>query len=310
VCESQLTIEQIKNYLTLVRFPNLFTLPSNVLAGYISSNTYNTIEINTIILVISSSVCLYAAGVIFNDVADRQLDRKERPNRPIPSGKISQKSAIILALLLIAISITVSYFISVATFSIVLLLITAIILYDFMLKNSLFGPTIMGVTRVLNILLGASPNLSNLLVGQVDNVLYRLCLICASEFIYIASISALSRYETHKNLSFKLTWFHVLLLVIPLIFGVYATAIGLFNANAWFYLLIFGGFILSTITIANPSNSMTSSMLQKVISLLIIGIIILDAVFIGGSLDTWYLGMSTFALLIPTILLGKRFYAT
>lgn len=305
-----MTVEQIKNYLTLVRFPNLFTLPSNILAGYLSSSMFNMLEINTIILVIISSACLYAAGVIFNDIADRQIDRKERPIRPIPSGKISQRSAIILALLLIAISITVSYFISAATFSIVLLITTAIILYDFMLKNTLFGPEVMAVTRVLNILLGASPNLSNLLVDQVNYVFYRLCLICASEFVYIVFISALSRFEAHKNRSFRLTWFHILLLQIPLILGVYAIGVGLFSESTWIYLVIFGAFILSTITIANSSNPMTSSMLRKIISLLITGIIIHDAVFIGGSLNAWYLGMSTFALLIPTILLGRKFYVT
>lgn len=73
-----MSVQQIKDYLTLVRVPNLFTLPSNVLVGYFSSNIYNVIEINTIILVILSSACLYAAGVIFNDIADKQTDRKER----------------------------------------------------------------------------------------------------------------------------------------------------------------------------------------------------------------------------------------
>ncbi len=55
---------------------------------------------------------------------------------------------------------------------------------------------------------------------------------------------------------------------------------------------------------------MTNSTLQKMIGLLIVGIIVHDAVYIGGSVDTWYLGMSTFVLLVPTILLGKRFYVT
>ena len=55
---------------------------------------------------------------------------------------------------------------------------------------------------------------------------------------------------------------------------------------------------------------MTNAMLQKTISLLIIGIIVHDAVYIGGSLDSWYFGMSIFVLLVPAILLGKRFYVT
>lgn len=293
----------------MVRFPNLFTLPSNVFAGYFSTQTHNAIEINTIVLVISVSACLYAAGVIFNDVADRQIDRKERPNRPIPSGKITQRNAIILALLLIAISITISYFISAATFVIVFVLITTIFLYNFVLKNSLFGPTAMGATRLLNILLGASLNLSIFIDGETDHVFYRLCLVCISEFIYISGISALSKYETHKNPSFQLG--PALLILSPLIISVYAASIGLFNDNTWIYLFIFGSFILLMLKVIISSKSaMTNSTLQKIISLLVVGIIVHDAVYIGGSLDSWYLGMSTYALLVPTILLGKRFYVT
>jgi hypothetical protein len=305
-----MSVRQIKNYLTLVRFPNLFTLPSNILAGYFSSNIYNEIEINTIILVIFSSACLYAAGVIFNDIADRQIDRKERPNRPIPSGKVTQRSAIILALLLMAISITVSYLISAVTFIVGFILVATIMLYDFVLKNSLFGPMVMGTTRVLNILLGASPNLSNLIVGQFDDGLYRLCLVCFSEFVYIASISALSRYETNKNPTFHLRWFHTIPFLLPLSIGVYTASVGLFNGNAWIYLFIFGSFIFSTLKFATSSKSMTDSMLQKIISLLIAGIIVHDAVYIGGSLDSWYFGMGTFVFLVPMIVLGKKFYVT
>ena len=36
-----------------------------------------------------ASVCLYWAGMAANDWADRELDAVERPERPIPSGRIS-----------------------------------------------------------------------------------------------------------------------------------------------------------------------------------------------------------------------------
>lgn len=306
-----MSVQQIKDYLTLVRVPNLFTLPSNVLVGYFSSNIYNVIEINTIILVILSSTCLYAAGVIFNDIADKQTDRKERPNRPIPSGRITQRRAIILALLLLVISITVSYFISAATLIIVLILIATIVIYDFVLKNSLLGPVVMGVTRLLNILLGASPNLSHLIVGQFDYVSYRLFLVCISEFVYVTGITALSKYEANKIPSFQLGWIHALLFLSPIVIGIYAASIGFFKDTTWIYLFIFGSFILFMLKIATSSKSMMTDLtLQKIIGLLIVGIIIHDAVYIGGSFDSWYLGMCTYVLLVPTILLGKRFYAT
>ena len=34
--------------------------------------------------------CLYAAGMVLNDAFDAELDARERPERPIPSGRISR----------------------------------------------------------------------------------------------------------------------------------------------------------------------------------------------------------------------------
>jgi UbiA prenyltransferase family len=301
---------RINNYLTLVRFPNLFTIPSNVFAGYVSTQIDQSVEIHTISLVILVSACLYGAGVIFNDIADRKIDRTERPDRPIPSGKIVQRNALSLALLLIAISIAGSFLISAITFTAVLVLITIIFLYDFVLKNTLLGPAIMGAARLMNVILGASPNLSYVVDSESEYLLYRLSLVCISEFFYVTGISAISKYETYTNLSFKLGRLNAILFLLPLIIGIFATSMGLFNDNTWIYLFVFGSFIFYTLNFTFTSNPAMSSKLQKMISLLIAGIIIHDAVYIGGSLDSWYFGMSTFVLLLPMLLLGKRFYVT
>jgi hypothetical protein len=55
---------------------------------------------------------------------------------------------------------------------------------------------------------------------------------------------------------------------------------------------------------------MANSLVQKIISLLIVAIIVHDTVYIGGSLDSWYLGLGTYVFLIPTLLLSKKFYVT
>ena len=283
-----MSIQQVKDYLTLVRFPNLFTLPSNVFAGYFSTHTHNVIETNTIILLILISTCLYAAGVIFNDVADRKTDRRERPNRPIPSGKITRRNAIILGSLLVFMSIPISYFISIATFTVTLVLIGIIFLYNFVVKNSLLGPAAMGSTRALNVILGSSPNLDNFVVEQLDYVFYRINLVCISEFIYILGISALSRHEIHKNVKFRPILLYASIFLSPIIIGIYAAATGIFNDNIWIYLFIFGSFILFMLRVTLFSKSAMSNMaLQKAISLLIVGIILHDSVYIGGSLDIW-----------------------
>lgn len=298
-----------KRYFTLVRFPNLFTLPSNIFAGYFSVHTHNSIDIATIVLLTLVSVCLYAAGIIFNDVADRKIDRKERPNRPIPSGKIALRNAVILALLLVVISVVVSYIISAATFIVAVLLIVLIAMYDFVLKDSLFGPGFMAGTRVLNVLLGASSDLSY--IEESSYMLYRLFIVCLSEFIYVLGISVLSKLETLKNKLINVGVLNATLFVSPLIIGVYATVTGILNDYTWIYIFIFGSFVSSILRIMYSAKSpITSSTVQKIIGLLIAGIIIHDAIYIAGSLDSWYAGFSIFVLLVPVMLLGKKFYVT
>jgi hypothetical protein len=165
----------------------------------------------------------------------------------------------------------------------------------------------MGSTRVLNVVLGASTNLS---FTEEDND-YRIFLVCFSEFIYISGISVLSKYETIKIQLFRIGRLNAILFVSPLIIGAYAAVTGLFNDYTWIYLFIFGSFILSILrVISSAKSAMTNSILQKIIGLLITGVIIHDAIYIGGSLNSWYAGISIFVLLVPTMLMGKKFYVT
>ncbi len=39
-------------------------------------------------LLVGASACLYEAGMALNDVFDVEIDRQERPDRPIPSGRV------------------------------------------------------------------------------------------------------------------------------------------------------------------------------------------------------------------------------
>jgi hypothetical protein len=42
---------------------------------------------------VGATMCLYAGGVVLNDFFDRRLDAIERPERPIPSRRVSAASA-------------------------------------------------------------------------------------------------------------------------------------------------------------------------------------------------------------------------
>src|SRR5207253_3833784 len=79
-------------WLRLMRLPNVFTAIADVAMGYLFVQREVT---DGLVLgcLIAASAALYTAGIVFNDVFDREIDAQERPFRPIPSGQIPLSSA-------------------------------------------------------------------------------------------------------------------------------------------------------------------------------------------------------------------------
>jgi 4-hydroxybenzoate polyprenyltransferase len=78
----------------LVRAPAALTVPGDIVAGAAAGGW--PFGAGTAALA-ASSVCLYWAGMALNDYADRDIDMKERPGRPIPSGRVSPATALAVA---------------------------------------------------------------------------------------------------------------------------------------------------------------------------------------------------------------------
>src|SRR4029450_9355617 len=89
-------------YFELLRPANVVTALGDVLAGFAIAGLRHPERLPWLLL---GSCCLYAGGVVLNDVFDRDLDRIERPERPIPSGRVSTRHAATLGGALLAIGI-------------------------------------------------------------------------------------------------------------------------------------------------------------------------------------------------------------
>src|SRR5262245_66670484 len=90
---------QLRPYLELMRPANVATALGDVLAGYAVAGLANHAALPWLLV---STACLYAGGVVLNDFFDRDIDRVERPERPIPSGRVTPRSAATIGLLLLA----------------------------------------------------------------------------------------------------------------------------------------------------------------------------------------------------------------
>lgn len=87
------------------------------------------------ILAIVSIFCFVSGGNAINDYFDREIDKINHPERPIPSGKVKSRQALIFAIFLFAISIILSGFINFYASIIVLIAFLFQIFYEIKLKK-------------------------------------------------------------------------------------------------------------------------------------------------------------------------------
>nr|WP_231704463.1 UbiA family prenyltransferase [Arthrobacter caoxuetaonis] len=104
-----------------------------------------------------ASACLYAGGMALNDYADRDLDAVERPERPIPSGRISARNALTAASALTAAGLGLCAAAGGrGALAVGVPLAVSIWTYDLVAKNhALPGAVSMGTCRALDVLMGA-----------------------------------------------------------------------------------------------------------------------------------------------------------
>jgi 4-hydroxybenzoate polyprenyltransferase len=178
----------IKPYLQLIRLPNVVTAAADSLAGWLLV-TGSVAGVRHWVPLAAASMVLYAAGTALNDVFDFEIDRAERPIRPLPSGQVSRMTAAELgALGLLSGPILAWASGSVASAIVAVALAVAIIVYDAGLKHTWLGPVFMGTCRGLNLLLGMShdPTLGGV-IGWGTAIAYGG---------YVAGITVVSRSET------------------------------------------------------------------------------------------------------------------
>ena len=99
-----------------MRPANIVTAIADILAGVaISGYLLTDYRLEPIFWLALSTIGLYGGGVVFNDVFDAPIDRKERPERPIPSGVVSVGEATVLATALLIFGIVCALVVSVVS---------------------------------------------------------------------------------------------------------------------------------------------------------------------------------------------------
>ncbi len=297
----------IRQFLLLIRLPNLFTVPTNILVGYfaIIGSTYtNALELSLLIL---SSLMMYISGIVFNDYFDFETDLRERPNRPLPSRRVTKKGALIIALISLISANILALVVSTASFIISIILSFIVISYDFKLKNTILGPLTMGSARFLNIILGASPAL--FVIATSYNLLLRIVSVSLFLFVYIIAISLLSKKEVDVESLQKTS--KTVIVSVSIVFAiilsiVFTYFLGIFKIDLFVNLILFAGIMVAIFRQINFDESLT---IQNGVKYMVISIIVLDSIFLSGTIGLKY-GLLSLILIVPSILLARKLYVT
>lgn len=146
-------------YLLLARVSNLPTVWSNVMAGMLlgvaAVGLVAAVPWRMIAWTAVAVSLFYTGGMFLNDAFDAPFDRRARPERPIPSGDVTEREAFSIGAALLGGGLLL-----LSTDARALLLGTvlaaAIVFYDMRHKGHAFAPVVMGACRGLVYLVAAA----------------------------------------------------------------------------------------------------------------------------------------------------------
>ena len=293
----------INPYVILIRPANIVTAISDILAGSAIAGYFvelYTPSISKLILLLLSTSCLYAGGIVFNDIFDINIDRSERPERPLPNGQISLKNAQIFGITLFILGILFSLLVQFESGIIAFLTSLMALIYDRYTKDYLVvGSLNMGFCRGLNLMLGMS---------ILPRIVYsNLIWICIIPIIFIAAITLISKGEVLGNNKSAILIALILdIMVIGFLLGIVILG--------WLDIWMAGPFILFWIGMNVKAKlkaiiKNNPEFIKMAVKMGVLSLIPLNASFVAGF-GHWILGLCTLLLLPISVELAKRFSVT
>jgi 4-hydroxybenzoate polyprenyltransferase len=296
-------------YLQLMRPANIVTSWADVLTGFAISGSVVLLQVGTgqeimatlapLAWLLLATTGLYGGGVVFNDVFDAELDAKERPERPIPSGRASRQGAALLGSLLLVVGVVAALQASWLSGALAVGIATAALLYDAFGKHyAAIGPLNMGVCRGGNLLLG---------ISAVPAIVGEHWFMTLIPITYIAGVTAMSRGEVHGTKGIQ--GIVALLLVGIVIAGLFG--LGLLEDYQIFtalpFIAVFAGRVLLPFiqAVSEPSPEK----IRTAVKAGVLSLIVLDATVAAGFAGLPY-GLLVLSLLPISMALAQLFAVT
>ena len=178
--------------LVLGRVSNLPTVWSNCLAAWLLTSALRsgTLAWPLLLLLVAGCSALYLGGMFLNDACDVAFDTLHRPERPIPSGKISRRAVTFSGCALLTVGVILLAPISgVWAWS----LTGFILIYDAIHKKSAAGlPVMAGCRALIYPLVGVAG--AGVGAGALPAMLW-IASGCMALWVLVLSLLARSRYS-------------------------------------------------------------------------------------------------------------------
>jgi 4-hydroxybenzoate polyprenyltransferase len=213
---------------------NLPTVWTNVLAG--SAAVSSALDGTAFLRLAAAASLFYVGGMFLNDAFDESFDRERRPERPLPAGDVGRREVFAIGGLLLAAGelLLAPHGLSM---QLGLLLIAAIVFYDYRHKGSAIAPLVMGACRGLVYCIAAAAT-----AGAVTVVAAAGAVVMAT---YVAALTVVAKVAGHHA-----RW------VVPTLIG------GISLVDALFIVLVTGSWALAA---AAASGFVLTLALQRVV---------------------------------------------
>ena len=246
--------------LRLGRVSNLPTVWTNAALGAVLSGAPS---VGAVLLGAVALTLLYLGGMWLNDAFDAEIDAAERSTRPIPAGEIGRGTVFAGGWALLGAGVAAAA--AGGALWTALALAGAIVLYDWCHKRTVLAPVMMGASRALAVLLGAA------LAGGITGaaIVAGLGLLA-----YVAGLTYAARGEARDRLG--AAW-PLAVLAVPLAVALWAAWGSVLGLLCWAALAAAMAASLRWLARRGPGDVPTA------VSLLIAGISLHDAAWIGGA---------------------------
>lgn len=294
-------------YLELVRLPNLFTAVGDIVAGYLIVSRGVDVSWRDLVILMLASVCLYTGGVVLNDYFDRDVDAVERPERPIPSGRIHARDALKLGVRLLGLGCVLAVGVGIPSLLVAVLLAGCIVLYDAKGKRIEYvGSLNMGACRFLNVILGASGVVAYDASTPVESWLWFALPVALIVFVYISAVTLLATGEVWGgNRTISSLVFGALLVVIGGVLWLGFSDRLVEPIWSYPFLALFAAATL--LVVGRVVGSPTAPNIRTAIKTCVLSLILLDAAIVAGVGGLGF-GVGIALLLVPA-LYAARLYA-